>query len=176
MGIFSNTPKKDKKTKFFDELYETNAKALQKYAYSLLGDQELAKDLVQSAFTELLVKIDKVITHPKPLAWMFKTIYTIYRREAALKHKIVMVPFNEEGIVASLFVREPENKDSLFELMPVGLSEDDQQILLWRFSEDLDNRAIANRLGITESACRQRVSRAVHRCGNLLNSPEPPNL
>ena len=53
-------------------------------------------------------------------------------------------------------------------ILPRQLKPEEKQILLWRFEDQLDYREIADRLGISEAACRSRVSRAVARCRQYL--------
>ncbi len=55
----------------------------------------------------------------------------------------------------------------LEELLPAGLPERDRQVLLWRYGRRLDYGQIAIRLGISEVACRSRISRALARCRSV---------
>lgn len=47
----------------------------------------------------------------------------------------------------------------LAESLPRRLSPQDREVLLWRFEQGLDYDEIAERLGISETGCRSRVSR-----------------
>ena len=56
--------------------------------------------------------------------------------------------------------------------MPAQLSEEDKQLLIWRFEKQLSYREISGRLGISEAGCRSRVSRAVARCRKYFEENE----
>ena len=54
------------------------------------------------------------------------------------------------------------------ESLPDGLSEEEQQLLSWRYELELDHREIARRLGISPVACRARLSRLLKKCRALM--------
>lgn len=62
----------------------------------------------------------------------------------------------------------PQEDRGLLELLPAALPEEDKQLLAWRYDDQMDYRMIADRLGISETACRSRVFRALERCRKLL--------
>ena len=56
----------------------------------------------------------------------------------------------------------------LDDILPKQLKPAERQILIWRFEDRLSHQEIADRLGISEAACRSRVFRAVARCRQYL--------
>ena len=64
----------------------------------------------------------------------------------------------------SLLNLADESAAPLEEALPRQLSQQDREILIWRFEQDLDYSQIADRLGISETGCRSRVFRAIRRC------------
>ena len=72
-------------------------------------------------------------------------------------------PAAQEALLAAA-----EDGQPLEELLPVRLSTQDRQALLWRMEDQLSYTEMARRLGISETGCRSRVARAVARCRLLL--------
>ena len=53
--------------------------------------------------------------------------------------------------------------------LPTGLSEQDKELILLRIDKKLSFDEIAEYYGITNDACRQRLSRAIRKCRSLLD-------
>ena len=90
------------------------------------------------------------------------------KNEMRRKYHQVEVDITEAG--AALFARTDET--ALFEMLPRELSETDKKILILRFEKQLEYDELAESLGITDFAARQRVSRAVRRMRKLLGRAE----
>ena len=58
----------------------------------------------------------------------------------------------------------------LSEVLPAGLSQEDQDILRMKYEAQLNHTEISNQLGISETACRSRLSRALARCKKILET------
>jgi len=152
------------KDKFFTDLYMAHSEDLVWYAYRKVGDIELAKDLVHKTFSLLLVKLESILAHPNPAGWLHITLKYVCFQEVNKKSYSNEIPINEEIAITSLFMQDQESKESLLEILPAEFPESDKQILMWRFGEQLTYYEIANRLGITEVACRKKISRVIHNC------------
>ena len=57
-------------------------------------------------------------------------------------------------------------------MLPRELSEADKEILILRFEKQMEYDELAEKLGITDFAARQRVSRAVRRMRKLMARDE----
>lgn len=55
--------------------------------------------------------------------------------------------------------------------IPMGLSALEQEIILLRIDKGHSFLELAEHFGISEMACRQRLSRALHKCRTLLEEP-----
>jgi RNA polymerase sigma-70 factor (ECF subfamily) len=158
----------NKKDRFVTELFIANYTALHRFAYILTGNKELAKDLVQQVFSILLVCINDVINHEKPVGWLYITLKNVYKQEMAKpEYAHNMAPYDESTIDPCI-TQALENKESLWEILPEELSDNEKQILQWYYGERLTYYEIANRLAIKEVACRQRLTRALRHCRELL--------
>lgn len=147
----------------FDALYKSQYEKMIKLAYRMLGSMESAQDIVQEAFMLALLRWDEVSAHPLPEGWLALTVRNLVQNERRRYE-------NHEELPLDSFTEQPDTHQEhpLSYLLPKKLSEEDCRILIWRFEQQMDYQQMADRLGISESACRSRVARAVKRCRNLL--------
>lgn len=103
--------------------------------------------------------------HPNPEGWLVLALKNNIQNERrrSMAHQIVSL-----DEIAPVAEAEPETP--LEELLPQKLPQADRDILIWRFEQDLSYREIADRLEISESSCRSRVSRAISRCRKLIKN------
>ena len=146
-------------TKFYQRLIRT--------AYRETGDMETAADLVQEVFVLATLQYNILRSYDAPEAWLHLTLHyqVLNQRRLAARHN--EMPFPEE-LPAS------DADTGLSELLPAGLSREDQDIIRMKYEMGLNHTEIANRLGISETACRSRLSRALSRCKKLLDFPQDP--
>lgn len=154
---------------FFHDLYRTHYCKMIKIAYRMVGSMESARDLVQEAFLLALFQQETLVCHPSPEGWLVITLKNLAQNERRRFSSHPTLPL-------SLFENLPGEPPPLplEHLLPRQLSPEDRDVLIWRFEKDMSYREMADRLGITESACRSRVSRAVSRCEKYLNVPPSP--
>ena len=152
---------------FIAGLYRALYEKLFRIAYRMLGDTEQAGDAVQDVFLQVVFHRSKLMEHPNPEGWLVITLKNnIYNeRRRSMAHQIVSL-----DEIAPVAEAEPETPLEM--LLPEKLPQADREILFWRFVQDLDYREIADRLGISESSCRSRLSRAISRYRKLVKNRE----
>ena len=152
----------------FDEwlsaLYEKEHRRLYRVAYRLIGNQETAKELTQDTFLWAFLQGEEFMAHPKPEAWLTKTLTNLVKNENR-RLSSMEVPLEDQYNTSA-----PEADRGILEVLPAEFPQEDRQVLMWRFEERLDYREIADRLGISESGGRSRVFRAVEKCRKILKS------
>lgn len=152
-------------------LYERWAKMMVHLTVRRLHNMELAKDLVQEVFLLACCKADEMFNRgDNPKAWLFRTLENITMQER--KKSYFLKEFSVDDISGYQPMTEKEINDSigLAELLPRELREDDRNILVWRLEKRLTYEDISKRCGLSPDACRQRYSRAVRRCKELLKT------
>lgn len=155
--------------KWIDENYEYLYKRLTLVAYHLTGDMALSEDLVQDVFILALLHPEKLIDHPQREGWLMVALHNMIKNEERRMR---------QGELSLTEVKEPFTADEIrgvSEILPKGLSEQERNVLIWYYEEELDYREIANRMGISEGACRLRVFRAKKHCAVLLKQQEAGN-
>lgn len=143
-------------------LYDQTYQRLYRVAYRLTGSIETAKELTQDAFLWAWLRREELLAHPKPEAWLMRTLTNLVKNERR------RLSSAEVSLETQFNVPAPELERGLAELLPSKLSKEDREVLEWRFEQELDYREIADRLGISESGSRSRVFRALEKCRKLL--------
>ena len=147
---------------FINTLCEEYEGALYQFACRCIDDPELAHDLVQEVFLALTIHVEKVYVHPKPQGWLFKALYHLTARETAKRYHDDISLDAQEDIPAC------KQEEPLENILPRELTDMERELLILRIEKQWDYAAIAEYKGITVANCRQRVSRAIRRCRELL--------
>ena len=138
-------------------------KSMVEYAYRSIGNQQIAKEVVQETFWTACRKIDKVIYHENPVGWLFLTLSNLVKREKSRAYH------RQEKLVDNIDIMGQEEFDlPMGVYLPKGLSEKEQDIILLYLEKKLSFGEIAEIKGITLSACRQQYYRAIAHCRKLM--------
>ena len=148
---------------WFEPIYIANYPRLVKMAYYILWDKDIVEDIVQSAFSALLIKRDQLQNHPDIPGWLIKTVRNMANNERNRARYTQEVPFLPEFEPAA-----EEPSPDFLSLLPQELSENERKILYFRIEAGLSHQEIADRMGCRPEASRMRLNRARKRCGELL--------
>lgn len=143
-------------------LMNQHSKPMVQAAYRRIGDWHLAEDLVQETFLTACWKANQICSHTNPTAWLYKTLNNLIMRELHRSYhkEVALDEWNEAR----------ESMDiPMHPYLPTGLSEQDKELILLRIDKKLSFDEIAEYYGITNDACRQRLSRAIRKCRLLLD-------
>lgn len=151
---------------WFTALYKREYTKLCRAAYRLTGSTETGEELAQETFIWAFIRGEKFLNHAAPEAWLMLTVNNL------AKNEVRRFSSRELSLETQFYLPAPETDQGIGELLPSRLLEKDREVLVWRFEERLDYREIANRLGITETAARSRVFRALERCRELLKNQD----
>jgi RNA polymerase sigma-70 factor (ECF subfamily) len=142
--------------KWFDKLYIENSPRMVKMATYLLGNQQIAEELVNEAFLILLYKKSQLVNHPNLAGWLSQTLKNLISDELkSAKHRLEL-PLNEDIDTTNDDIYEPP----LSELLPKGLSQKEQEILILYYEKQLSYAQIASQMHLSILTCRTRLSRA----------------
>lgn len=147
---------------FISELYNMYALKMIRFTYNRVKNYELAKDLVQDTFQIASYKSELIVNHSNPVGWLFVTLKMLTMRELKKSyHSEVTLEYNitveccELSLPIDLYI-------------PQGISDSDRKLITLRVIDEMSLAEISKLEGITETACRKRVSRAFRKCRNLL--------
>lgn len=157
----------------FLELYDAHADAIFRHCYFKVSDRELALDMAQQTFMQLWVymKGDKPIEKPKSLLYRIAGNLAIdwYRKKKSESLENLM----DSGYEPS------DGKNGTIEMnaeienilgKASGLSKDDQNLIIWRFVEDLSPKEIAEILDERENTVSVRIHRAIEQLKDLMKT------
>src|SRR5437868_1906898 len=136
------------------------------------GDQELAEDVTQSVFVLLARKAAHLPAGAALSGWLFNTLRFMCRTAKRDQHRRRR---HEAGAAISPQAASPlrleqetwERMAPLLDEAVASLRESDRQIVLLRFYEGDGFAEIGAALGVSATAARQRLSRAVKRLGQF---------
>lgn len=150
------------KHKLLETLYKENYNAMMQTALRATGDYHLAQDLVQEAFLTATLKIDKVMEHHQPKFWLYKTLHYILLRENGRAYHT-----REAELIENVHADKDTLSDNLEYILPKELAYKERELLILRFEKEWSYEQIAEYKGISQTACRKKMSRAVNHCKNL---------
>lgn len=148
---------------WFDALYKRNHKRLFIMAKSVLHNSACAEEIVHDVFLICICKINDVIAHENPDGWLTRTMKNQLGNELRKAYRARETSIEEYHNLGGVYKEEPFE-----ELLPQGLSSQEQQLLVWYFQDRLSHEEISDRLHISTNACRTRLFRAKAHCKELL--------
>lgn len=150
-------------------LYDRHYDAVYRYLYYRLCDEALAQDLTAEVFVRMVEKLDRFQARGRPLlAWL----YTIARNLIADHHRqkknaahlsldeVLELQGDGDGELAEMVDRKQVATCLVAALH--RLTEEQRQVLLLKFVEDLGNVQIARLMGKSEGAIKALQHRALN--------------
>ena len=146
-------------------LYERHYQGIYRYVYYRVGDSALAEDLTGDIFLKMLHGIESYSIQGVPFsAWLYRIarnrIIDHMRRQPE-KTNLSLEEARVENIASTETTLENAlQRDELLKAVKV-LTDEQRQVIILKFIEDLDNATIAAMLGKTEGAVKSLQHRAL---------------
>lgn len=158
----------------FDEYVAVRGTALLRFAYLLARDSHTAEDLVQSALADAYRHWKKVQRADHPDAYVRRMVLNRHlgwrRRRWSSETPTASVP--DHTVTRADPADDVAARDQIRRLL-ADLPPRTRAVLVLRYYEGLDDRAIAELLGISDSTVRAAASRALGRLRTSLAEPDP---
>ncbi|HYC79735.1 MAG TPA: RNA polymerase sigma factor [Candidatus Binatia bacterium] len=156
----------------FGLIYDHFSEKLYKFIYFRVGHKELAEDLLSDTFVKAWTKIDSVSSTKAFTSWL----YQIAKNNIIDYYRVKKVTVDLEEVVDVLEDAASPIDDAnlmieqqvVLELLE-HLPEEQQQIIRYKFFEELENIEIAQIMGKSEGAVRVIQHRAIAKLKELLN-------
>ena len=152
-----------KAKEFIHDLYLEHAPALFARAFYAVADVELAEEMVQETFLVAIYKIDEVMAHKEPAAFLQKTMTHMIKRQHKRK-SLCEIPMGDD-----MFDVEDSNAySSLENVLPRRLSPEERRLIMLRYKQKCSYQEIADELGISSANARIRMHRLIKSLRELL--------
>lgn len=143
-------------------LYDTHAESLRRYIYRRVSDYSLAEDLCNEVFVRMLEGLSTYQERGLPIeAWMYRIaqarIIDVYR----WRNRHPSTPIADFDISAP--TNNQVESDEMFRAMIATLNDEQRQVLLMRYRDDLTFAEIAKALDRSEGAVKQLKRRGLQQ-------------
>ncbi|PCE66044.1 RNA polymerase sigma-70 factor [Sediminicola luteus] len=149
--------------KAFEAVYKAHASEMLRYAQNVVGDKELARDMVQNVFTELWVRRDQ-ITLANPRAYLFQAVkYQLFahlRKKGPSLQDLARLEILDRSLSAHAQMEmaelQREIKSQIAKLPPKCR----QAFELSRF-DDQTHKEIAEKMGVSLQTVKNHITHAL---------------
>ena len=151
----------------FAELVEARSGALMRLAYAVVGDHQLAQDLLQEALIKTYVAWPRLREPSAAEAYVRRTIVTTaiswHRRPSFHEPPVEVLPEGEHGDETDRVTTH-----RVLWMHVRGLPPRQRAALVLRYYEDLSEAQIAAVMGISTGTVKSQTSRALKRLAGVL--------
>lgn len=144
-------------------LIEVHHSPMVRAAYVVTGDPTTAQEAAQNAWSIAWRRLDTVRDPARIREWLVSISVNEARQlsRRSRRRRVREIPVEGSDPVAG----DPADDIALVDLERAldGLSPDDRRLLALRYVADLDSSDIADRLGLSASGVRSRLSRTLER-------------
>lgn len=147
---------KDQGDPWFDPIYKKYSPKLIAVANAVLGNEHTAEDIVQDVFIVLLAKRERAEEFQNIGSWLYKVLYFRIGSEIQKAHYAREVPLDLDNKWLAVVDREDFR---LEDVLPEGLTQEERQLLIWRYQDQLSAGEIADRMGRTENVIYVKLHR-----------------
>jgi RNA polymerase sigma-70 factor (sigma-E family) len=142
----------------FTEFYRAERDRCLRAVLAVVGDRQLAEDLVSEAFTRAWVSWQQVRRHPAPRAWIVRTALNI--RVSWWRRRRREVGLGDAYEVVDAAGGDPAVDPKLLAML-CQLPLRQREVIVFRVFLDLDTEATARALGMARGTVTAHLSRAV---------------
>ena len=157
----------------FGVLYERFLDPIYRYFYYRTGDRAEAEDLTEQLFLKAWQGVGRFRWQGRPfLAWLYRVAHNLHADHVRARRRAVPLDSTQahQSVVdqrAAIQLARTVDADVLMWGIR-QLTQDQQQVILLRFADDLDTPQIASILHKHESAVRVLQMRAIQRLRQVL--------
>jgi RNA polymerase sigma-70 factor (ECF subfamily) len=161
----------------FAELYERHVVRVYRHIYYMVGNSPEAEDLTSQTFLRAWEAIERYQVRGAPfVSWLLRIAHNLgvshlrSKRESSQLH---------DGIVDTTMRRDPESsyqqtaEEELVREAILRLREEQRQVIILRFIEDLDYREVAEIIGKSVAAIRVIQHRALNALRKQMKLLDP---
>lgn len=148
---------------WFNQLYIRYSPHMIQEAQKVLLNYESAEDVVQEVFMIAWLKQDILRKLEKPSSWLYKVLKNQIGNELQRSKYRKAIPLDDHPELISPDI----SHGTLSDILPVGLSEQERNLLILFYEEQLSHEEIARQIGKSVCASRTALTRAKKHCKKL---------
>lgn len=149
----------------FAALYDRHRPAVYRYVYYRVGDVATAEDLTAEVFVRLVEKVDRFIYRGRPLlSWLYTIARNLIADHWRRSGQAIIVPLDEQLATDAGNPEEAAERGLVQRRLAAALThltDDQQQVIILKFIEGLDNAEVARTLGKPVGAVKSLQHRAL---------------
>lgn len=156
----------------FEYLFDNYYEGLLNYAGRIVGDVEVAHDLVQGAFCKLYEDCATLEIHLSIKSYLYKSVY--YRCLDEIKHRKVVNDYVDRELLDFYFTEVVQSPEAELELLGEDVNRALQEAMeqlpdrcreIFKLSklDELSNKEIAERLGLSVKTVEVQMTKALSR-------------
>lgn len=157
----------------FGRIYDHFADKIYRFIYFRVGHKEVAEDVLSDTFVKSWQKINQINSPAALSGWLYQiaknNIIDYYRLKKELVALSEVEEFLEDEASAVDSVNLSLQQNKILKVL-TQLPLDQQEVIKYRFFEDLTNEEIAYVMGKTEGAVRVLQHRAITKLKELLKN------
>ncbi len=158
------------------ELYRRHVDAIYRYIYYRVSDAETAEDLTAEVFMRMVESIDRYTDNGIPIsAWLYRIAHARIIDHWRRNQRRPQVEWSD-ALVSPHLVDDLPQKDvvALQRLREAlgALKDEQQQVIIFKFLEGLDNQTVAQIMNKTEGAVKALQHRALAALARILDDEQ----
>jgi RNA polymerase sigma-70 factor (ECF subfamily) len=161
----------------FGELYDRHVVRVYRHIYYMVGNAAEAEDLTAQTFLKAWEAIERYQVRGAPfVSWLLRIAHNLGVSHLRAKRETSQV---HEGIVDDKMRRDPESayqqtaEEELVREAILKLREEQRQVIILRFIEDLDYREVSEIIGKSVAAIRVIQHRALNSLRKQMKLLDP---
>lgn len=167
------TKAKSADSEAFARIYDFYAEPIYKFIFFRVGHKEIAEDILSDTFVKAWLKIAQVNSVKALQSWLYQiakhNVIDYYRIKKSLVSLDEVEEVLLEDAVSAIDEINLEIEQRQIINLLKDLPRDQQQVIKYKFFEDLSNEEIALLLNKTEGAIRVIQHRAITKLKSLIN-------
>jgi RNA polymerase sigma factor (sigma-70 family) len=149
--------------RFIEKLICENEQAVAGMLFKMTDDRMLVEDVMIATWTTACQKVDMLAKHENPQGWLMKAakfhmLRALEKYQRINRHEMQVLDKLE------LHMKNESQKElELSEMLKIYLTEEERTAVMLRYFYDVPYTELAEYFHMSESAARQKVSRAIKK-------------
>lgn len=148
---------------YFEDIYYKTCFSVRRYLRSRCDSHQDTEDVMQETYYEVFLQIERIKTSGNPEGYVMNVAKNKYMKYRAVKRKMEADEEKRRAEWEPSFENDREETMEMWNFVEKNLSPKDYRIVRLRY-DSLDSfKIIAEKLNMTEAACKMRLKRSLKK-------------